>query len=137
MAKKTPDKKTEIIPVEYGNVNIGDQVARISLKIDRAKIDDTKALALLCARRLTGTITVANTDVDPRQKNFFDLATASIEGSFDTRRVSVGPNDFGTGVTVALAEIDVEELGKFAKKKGFLWIDAVEEIQVDEPEDGE
>jgi len=137
MAKKATDKKVEIIPVEYGNVNIGDQVARISMKIDRAKIDDMKALSLLCARRLTGTITVANTDADPRQKNFFETASASIEGSFDTKRVSVGPNDFGTGITVALAEIDAEELAKFAKKRGFIWIDNSEPIEVDEPEESE
>lgn len=135
MAKRQAGMKAEVIPVEYGNVSIGDQVARISMKIDRAKIDDTKALNLLCARRLTGTVTVTNTDVDPRQKNFFDTATASIEGSFDTKRVSVGPNDFGTGITVALAEIDVMELGKFAKKKGFLWIDNSEPIEVDDPEE--
>jgi hypothetical protein len=134
MAKKQ-DMKAEVIPVEYGNVNIGDQVARISIKIDRKRLSDQKALELLCARRLTGSITVANTDVDPRQKNFFETATAGIKGSFDTKRVSVGPNDFGTGITVALAEIDVEELGKFAKKKGFLWVDNAEPIEVDEPEE--
>jgi hypothetical protein len=134
MAKKQ-NMKTEVVPVEYGNVNIGDQVARIMIKIDRKRLSDEKALELLCARRLTGNITVANTDADPRQKNFFETATAGIKGSFDTRRVSVGPNNFGTGLTVALAEIDVEELGKFAKKKGWLFIDNAEAIEVDEPGD--
>lgn len=133
--KKKTQKAAEVIRVKFGNVNIGDETARIGITIPRDKLADEKAINLLVARRLLGTIVVAEGDVDPRQKNFLQDATASVEGAFDTRALRIGLKEFGSGLTFSLTNIDANELSQFAKKSGFLWIDDAQELEV-EP-DGE
>lgn len=134
--KKKTQKAAEVIRVKFGNVNLGDETARVGITIPRDKLTDEKAIQLLVARRLIGTIVVAEGDVDPRQKNFLEDAAASVQGAFDTRALRIGLKEFGSGLTFALQDVEIEELAHFSKKSGFLWIDEAQELEV-EPDGGD
>lgn len=122
--------------VEYGNVSVGDETARIGVKIARERCNLDTADECFCGRRLLGTIAVG--DDDPDQMRFdFDDAEQTIDGTFDVAGYRVSPKHVTLGLTFALREIEVGDLAGFAKRAGFLRITEAVELPDAEDEDDE
>lgn len=105
------------VPVEFGNVTLGDGTARLGIKISRDVLNINAADETLCERRLTGKVVLGHENDSPGQTTFVN-SDYVVEASFDTKRYSVGSKTIATGLTVNLKEIDVEDLSHFSKKKG-------------------
>lgn len=131
-SKKVQLKKgSEIeIPVEFGNVNIGDETVKIGLKVAREKLQIHEADRVFCGRRLTGSIQLGGYDDGDSQFKLFDT-DIEVQGTFDVHRFGVTPKAFTTGLTFKLGEIEVGEISRLAKGRGRLLIDVCEEIPRD------
>ena len=66
-----------------------------------------------------------------------DDVSYEIRSVFDVKRMGVSPKNITAGLTFALAEIDVSELGHFAKRDGWLTIENAVELEDSEEEDEE
>lgn len=143
MAKKKNGKQAEAtavldIPVEFGGVGIGQKTARLGLKIDREVMAITKADEALCGRRCTGRVAMGGNNDSPGQGRFWDDLEDVIDATFDIHRFGVTPDNFTSGLTFNLGEIDIGMLAGFSKGKGRLQILGVADIPkdtVDEHED--
>ena len=124
------------VAVDFETVSIGDGTARIGIKIDREHMNVVAADEAFCGRRLSGRIVAMPKDEDPDQQHMFDGEKHELSGFFDVKRFGASPKAITAGLTFALAEIDVSELGHFAKRCGRLIIDSVGPLEVDgEPAD--
>jgi hypothetical protein len=130
MAKKSDVK----IAVQFGGVSIGEETARLGIRISRADVSLENADAMLCGRRITGRVRVAITNESPDQQGLpgMDDAITEIAAVFDVRRLGVSPKEFTAGLTFSLAEIDVSVLAHFAKREG--WLIAEKVLVLDEVE---
>jgi len=129
--------KKKRIAVRFGGVSIGENTARIGIKIDREDIELSEAEEILCGRRLTGSVKTAKTNEDPTQKPLNGMGDTQheIKSVFDVKRIGVSPKDISAGLTFALSEIPMEELAHFSKRAGWLTVDAVAELEVDDDDD--
>lgn len=124
--KKTSDAKT--IAVAFGNVNVGDQIARLALHIDRKRLSLAEA-DRLCGKRLIGSITASAGNDNPEQDAIPGMdAETTLEGSFDVKSFGFGPKSITTGLSFSIASIDLPKLCSFAKRAGTVQIDDVTDI---------
>jgi ribosome modulation factor len=121
--------RTEI-SVEFGNVSIGDQTARLGIKIAREHLSLTDADRIFCGRRIWGLVGLGTPD-NPNQPRLPGMEDAQIviEGAFETKQVGVRPNEYSLGLNFALKEIDVSELAKFAKRAGTVTVVSVKDLE--------
>lgn len=108
------------LPVEFGNVSIGNGTARLPLRIARTVLSLEAADKAFCERRLTGLITMGKQDDSPGQKLLQEDFEYSVSATFDTKKFGVGTKNITTGLTFNLKEIDIEDLAHFANGKGKL-----------------
>lgn len=119
-----PAQHRRVVPVEFGGLSIGDATARLSIKVERGILELDDAVETLCERRLQATIEIG--EGHPR---LFDAdPVPTITSAFDTKKISVGSKHYSTGLTCALAEVDVRELARFAKQSGVIRIADVQNI---------
>ena len=138
MAKKTKNPDRKQLRVQFGGVSIGEATARIGIRIERELLNLDAADELFSGRRLSGAVMVVPDGESPDQQRLFDGDDKhEIESTFDVKGFRVAPKEIGCGLTFALAEIDVAELGHFAKRSGVLQIDEVAALPEEEPEDKE
>jgi len=129
MAKKKPVPANVLeLPVEYGQVSIGDKTTRIGVNVDRSELKVSDADKQLCEKRLTGRI-ITRPPGNPEQGTLpgVDLET-HLAGVFDVKGFSVTSDKISFGLTFALASIDVSVLAHFAKRSGRLIVEAVEAL---------
>lgn len=140
MAKRETKTKTDDrrqLRVQFGGVSIGEATARVGIRLERELLNLDAADELFAGRRLTGAVMVVPDGESPDQQRLFDGDDKhEIESTFDVKGFRVAPKEIGCGLTFALAEIDVAQLGHFAKRSGVLLIDNVEALP-DEDEDAE
>ena len=132
MAKKKTDELR--IPVTFGNVSIGVETARVSMRIDRSTLTLNQADSLLTERRLQCSIETARRDDDKDQTNFTE---SKITGAADTKGFSVKKKHVSSGLTFVLAEIPVEDLSHFSTRFGYLTVIDNTTIPDDAPADEE
>ena len=138
MAKETKNPDRKQLRVQFGGVSIGEATARIGIRIDRELLNLDAADELFSGRRLTGAVMVVPDGESPDQQRLFDGDDKhEIESAFDVKGFRVAPKEIGCGLTFALAEIDVAELGHFAKRSGVLQIDEVAALPEPEEEPDE
>lgn len=123
------------VDVQFGGVSIGDETARVGVKIDRGAMTLDDADEFLCGKRLTGRIEVCAPGEQQGQQSLPGMndARPHLDGTFDVKRFGVGPKEVSAGLTFVLGSIDVSELAKFAKKNGRLTIMEAQYL----PDDGE
>lgn len=123
------------VDVQFGGVSIGDETARVGIKIDRTLLDLEKADDMLCGKRLTGRIEVCAPGEQNGQQSLPGMKDSRphLDGTFDVKRFGVGLKEFSCGLTFGLGSIDVSELAKFAKKNGRLTVTDAQFL----PEDGD
>jgi len=123
----TSKKKSDALEllVDFGGVSIGETTARLGVKIARPQLTITKADATFTGKRLSVVVQLGNHD--PDQKKLFDVVT-EVGGSVDVKRLGVNVDEYSTGLTFNLADVDVATLAKFSKGKGRLRVLAVEDL---------
>lgn len=123
------------VPVEFGGVSIGDQVARIGVKVSRERLNINAADDALCGKRLTGRI--VRGDFNPAQKTLFDDVKYEVAGAFDVKRFGVNTKEISFGLSFSVESIDIGELSHLAKQTGGLVVDAIEAIPEEAASDSE
>lgn len=136
MAKsKTASAALMTIPVQYGDVSVGDQIARVGVSIDRKRLSLAQA-DKLCGKRLIGRITYTAGNDNPDQEELPGIDAATfMDGAFDVKRFGFGPKSMTTGLSFAISSIDLPTLCAFAKRSGTIVIEQVTDIP--ESEQGE
>ena len=129
-------KKTDVrIAVKFGGVSIGEETARLGIRISRADVALERADEMLCGRRITGKVRVASVSgegADQKALAGMEDAIVEIASVFDIKRLGVSPKEFSAGLQFSLAEIDVSVLAHFAKREG--WLIAEKVLVLDEVE---
>lgn len=122
------------VACEFGGVSLGgDGAARIGIKVSRDVMTLEQADNYLCGKRLSGKITASSGD-DPNQKTIADDIDEQLEATFDVKRISASPSEIGASLTLVLDDQDVSAFAHFAKRSGWLTVDRVEVIEVDDAE---
>lgn len=138
--KTAAKKKRMKIAVEYGSVGSGENTCRVGIKIDRADMDAATADEVLCGRRIYGSARVSRTTDEKDQEALPGMQDASIayemSGMFDIKRVGLSPKEITAGLTFGLKDTDVETLSHFAKRKGWIHVEQIEDL-ADEDDDSE
>lgn len=131
MAKAKPNFILDL-PIEFGGYSYGgNETCSIGIKIDRSVLNLVAADESFCGHRLTGKLLLGHQDDQPGQSYLFEDEKA-VEGIFDVKRVGISPEQVTFGATFIESEIDSGLLSSFAKCKGRLLVEVVEEIP--EPE---
>lgn len=130
-----------LVPCEFGGVSIGENTARLGIRMSRSDCSLDRADETFCGHRLTGEVKLSrNGDADGQMALVDDLEH-TVRASFDVKRIGLTPDAISTGLTFSLADIDVAELAKFSKGKGTLLVESVAELpdeeEEQEAEDGE
>lgn len=121
------------IPVEFGNVSIGDGVARLGMKVVKERLSVTKAEKTLVARRLAGKVIMLPPDSDPKQAYFEGMdVTCEVDGVFDSAGYRSSEKHISFGVSFSRREIDTNTLADFARHSGRFVAFSADEIPDDE-----
>lgn len=120
------------VPVNFGDVSIGDGTARIGVRIDRSLLNIDAADELLCGRRLNGRLLVTPPG-DANSQTYIDPEVSGelkheLESTFDVKRFSASPKNITAGLTFSLQEVEVSELSHFAKRGGRLVVASIAAI---------
>jgi hypothetical protein len=137
MAKQKSSPRLDL-RVTFGDVAIGDQTARVAVKIDRGNFTIDQADDTLCGRRISGRLVLTNGDNEGQEKlpGMGDVDHA-MEGVADVKQYSVTAKHISCTLSFSLRSIDLDALCHFAKRAGKLTIEGVEAIPEDEETEGE
>lgn len=102
---------------EFGGVSIGDQTARIGVAVDKAGLDPLTAEEVLCGRRVSVKIEL-QPENEKDQRRFAGMEPIQLLTVCDIKSYRSAVNSWGFGLTFALQEIEVDDLGRFAKRTG-------------------
>jgi hypothetical protein len=133
MAKKNGSKLSVL--VQFGDVGIGQETARVGVTIDRSALDLMTADQCFCGKRLIGKIILGRKDDSDGQGKLIEDTDYEVDGAFDVKGINVKPGKISAGLTFSLASINVSELAKFAKGSGRMVVNEVQELP--EPEEDE
>jgi len=108
------------VEVDFGNVSIGEDVARIGVEIDRERLTLELADKFFSGSRLkVGLMAVPKGELKG-QKHFEDMSEL-IEGEVDVKSFSVQSDKFKTGIKFGAAAISLLTLVGFRKRPGKLF----------------
>lgn len=103
------------VEVEFSNLSVGEDVARLGAKIMRANIDSKVAEKYLCGSRLRGQITIE----DPSAPDFSGVPKIPpVKATFDVKGYSANRKMFRCGLTFAIGDVDMEQLMHYPNKRG-------------------
>ncbi len=109
------------LPVQFGDVSIGQGVAAIGVTIQRQSLSIGDADEKLCCKRLNGRIIICPGQDDETQTYINEAKVKHrVNGAFDVRGFRVTPKTFTTRLSFSIESINVEELSHFAKQSGRL-----------------
>jgi len=126
--KKATAKTILDVPVSFGGVSIGQDTARVGIKIERGNLALDRADECFCGKRLTGKIILGRRDDAKGQGKLIEDTDYEVAGAFDVKRIGVSPAQISTGLTFALASVDVGDLSHFAKGQGRMVVENVAEL---------
>lgn len=120
------------LPVEFGGFSYGgNETCRIGIKIDRNVCNINMADESFCGRRLTGKLVLGYHDDQPGQRILFEDGQC-VDGVFDAKQISLTPELVKFGATFNEASIPSDVLMSFAKQKGRMLVESIEDIPEDE-----
>lgn len=122
--------------VELGTVGIGEDTARIGVKVSKEQCNIDAAEEMFCGKRLSIRLEMQLPGEAEGQGVLFDGAKPSITASVKVRRWSSGPKAVTFGLTFDLTSCDVNALAHFAKRNATLYVNSVDGV-LDEHEAGE
>jgi hypothetical protein len=134
--KKTASPALMTIPVAFGDVGVGDQIARLGVSIDRKRLTLAQA-DKLCGKRLVGSITAVAGNDNPEQEGLpgMEDAGTTLDAAFDVKRIGFGPKSMSTSLSFAISSIALPVLCAFAKRAGTLEIQDITDIPADAPKE--
>lgn len=128
--KTTEPEPKLVLPVQFGDVTIGDGVAGIKVTISRDKLALEIADEYLCCKRLIGSAVIVPgvDDLDQTYMNNTGKVKHRVRGAFDVNSFSVTPKKIGARISFSIESIDIEVLSHFAKQNGFLVVELLQAI---------
>jgi len=138
---KTQSPKTTSmakIRVAFGGVSIGEATAKVSFAAERPGFTPEDAEQFLCGKRLMGRLVVTSVDVSVDQQQLPGIeVNHEIAATFDCKGYRATPKKITSGAVLNLDSINIESLGHFAKKSGFVIVESAEDAPTSEEESGE
>lgn len=134
MAKSAVAAPALEIPVQYGDVSIGETTCRVGVVVARKDLTLAKADASVCGRRLVGRIVAVPGNGNPDQPQLVTDEVA-VEAAFDVKRVGFNKKVLSFGLTFSIESVKVEDLAHFARRAGRLVVDSIENIPEGEQDD--
>ncbi len=132
MAKKSKSTVSLLdAPVQFGGVSIGDQTARLGVRISRQCIKLEHADEYFSGRRLSIQVALGGGEDSPGQMLLLDDMDFVIASVCDVKRYGVTSDTISTGLTFSLKDTEIETLARFSKGSGRLAINQAVEIPVD------
>jgi hypothetical protein len=130
----TATAKTTHFPCKFGNLNVGDEVCRIGIKIDRVRLKLNDADKSFCSKRITCKLII-----EPGKGETPQIAGMEdhleVKGVFDTKSFGVSRNSVSAGLTANIASIDMQELVKFAKREGRIEVLQAQDLDNDDDDE--
>jgi len=128
------------LPVEFGNVSIGQAAASIGVAIDPASVTVARAHELFNGKRATVKIVQAPKGETPGQKRLDGVEALEVIGVVDIRGYRMSPKVISARLTFTIEGLDLGALAHFSKRSGRLQVMQVQEIPADsaavlDPED--
>ena len=124
----TPD--TNVWPVQFGKISIGDGTARLAVKIKRVYAPVDALEYQLCGTRVT--VTMEITDGQPTLPGAPGL---KLEADADSATLSLKPEWATAGLTFSREDVNIDAICGFADKLGELTIRRIKETELpEEPE---
>jgi hypothetical protein len=120
--------KGQSIPVTFGNVTFGEEIASIGVKIDRVHFSPQKADETFCGRRIQGTIAAGPCGGNSGQRVMWSDLDHRIDATLESKGVSLKPEYIRATLNLCLRDIEIETLAQFAKRDGLLLIGEVEDL---------
>lgn len=120
------------VPVAFGQVGLGKTLGRIGIKIDRQQLSLDDCDALLCGKRVTGTVHLGRKDDSPGQKSLIEGRDIAVAASFDVNGFRVTPEMLGMSLSFNLESIELADVAKLSKGEGRFVAAASDEIPEDE-----
>ncbi len=122
--------------LELGKASIGKESASLGFKVNREKIDLTKAEQFFCGARLKLQI---NLDHDADQAKFECMDEAmegeKIESVVDVKRFSVSPDEITGTLSFVKGEIDTHRLADFAQRTVQVTAERIGDANMDDVDD--
>lgn len=107
------------LPVQFSNVNIGDEIASLSVTVPRTALTISQADSKVCGKRLTGHILAraggAQADQDSLPGADNDV---EIPGSFDVKSITFTRKSVKFKIAFSIGSISIDDLAHFAKREG-------------------
>lgn len=119
------------VPVSFGNVSIGDGSVSIPIKIDREHLNPETADGLLCGCRAKAEIRAGGQATDPEQQVMFEDMDHQQAGIFEIKGYSVKKKAISATLNILLSDVEIKQLGYFAKHDGRLRIESVAPLEED------
>jgi hypothetical protein len=134
-----PRKKADPGPldvhVSYGNVNIGDESARLGCVAHRGNLTVAQADKNLCGKRLRVKIVGRAASAQAEQGSIPGIeADVELEATADVKSIGVSTKTISFGLTFALESVDVPTLAHFAKRDGVVTVFEATDIPADDGE---
>lgn len=131
------DSSVVNVDVHWGNVSIGDKIARLGLSVDRSQLKLTTADSQLCERRILVRILAKPPGDESDTGRFPGMEDdVSIEGVAEVKGISSNRKQLSFGLAFGIKGMDVSELAKFAKMHGRLEVVEVLGDASDDDDDG-
>jgi len=105
--------KARTIKVDFGNVSVGKETCRLSVKMGRNDMDIGVAEAMFCGARLRTSLVV--TADDPA---LLPEVLPNLEAVVDAKKMLVGVEDISVSLTFNKKDTDLKVLSAFASMSG-------------------
>lgn len=124
---KTKTEALIDIPVQYGDLSVGETTCRIGINVARDKLSVSKADSLICGKRLSGRITAVPGNGNPDQGQLITDENVVV-AAFDVKKIGFNKKTIGFGLTFAIESVDTDALFHFSKRAGRLIVDSAEAL---------
>jgi hypothetical protein len=107
------------LPCQFSNVNVGDEIASLSITVPRTALTISQADSKVCGKRLTGHILARGGGGQADQASLPGADNdVEIPGQFDVKSVTFTRKNVKFKLSFSIGSIDIGDLAHFAKREG-------------------
>jgi hypothetical protein len=130
MAKKAPGSLGELEAlVDFGGVSIGDESARLGMRLDINALSLSQAYKMFAGARLAISLVLFSDSESSDQQELIKGIRPTLQATVDVNGFRVTRKNISIGCKFSIGSTDVKLLSQFAKRKGRLVVSASEAIE--------
>lgn len=115
--------ETDLLTVQFGTENFGAENASLRVTMSRDEMSRDEVDEQLVGKRIVCTLQGYKKGDTGEEKDLPGISTTTeVSGSFDIKRVSLGPDDYRFTLSGAIQSINAEHFLALRKKKGTITI---------------